>query len=90
MIYFSLDEPDDMHLISMEEVYRCTKVIDDTSRCMRLGHCTDNKTRQPIPSNPSSTNPLPAEWKSKPVCGNCGGVHPTKDCFQTGGAMEGK
>ena len=54
MIYFSLDEPDDVRLISMEEVYGRAKVIDDTSRRMHLGCCTDNKTRQPIPSNPSS------------------------------------
>jgi len=85
-IYISLDEPDDMRLTPIEEIYGRTKVIDDTSQRLRLSRRIDTKPRQP---NLSPTISPPVERKPKPICGNCGGVHLTKDCFQAGGAMEG-
>jgi len=84
--YISLDEPDDLRLPTMEDTYTCARIIDDTSQCLRLC-CTDTKAHQP---NPPSTMTASTEQKTKPVCGNCGGVHLTKNCFQAGGAMEGK
>ena len=87
-IYISLNEPDDLLLTPMEDIYSCTKIIDDTSQRLRLSRRTNMKPRQP---NQSSATSLPVDQKSsKPVCGNCGGVHLTKNCFQAGGAMEGK
>ena len=61
------------------------KIINDTSQCLCLC-CTDTKC-QP---NPPQATAAPAEQKTKPVCGNCGGVHLMKNCFQAGDAMEGK
>ena len=82
----SLDETDDHHLPTMEHIYACTRIIDDTSTRLCLRH-TDTKPRQSNPPQPSATT---TELKTKPTCGNCGGVHLTKNCFQAGGAMEGK
>jgi len=86
-IYISLNEPDDLRLVPMEDIYSRTTVIDDTMQRLRLSRRNDTKARLP---NISSTVSPTAEPKLKPVCGNCGGVHPTKNCFQAGGAMEGK
>ena len=85
-IYISLDETDNLRLPTMENMYAHTRIIDDTSICLR-GHRTDAKPRQP---NITQTPTVPAEPKPKPTCGNCGGVHLMKNCFQPGGAMEGK
>jgi hypothetical protein len=85
-IYISLDETDDHHLPTMEHIYARTRIIDDTSARLRLRR-TDAKPRQSNPPQPSATT---TELKTKPTCGNCGGVHLTKNCFQAGGAMEGK
>jgi transposase InsO family protein len=84
--YISLDETDDLRLPTMEQTYARARIIDDTSQRLRLRR-TDTKTR---PSNPPPTTTTSTEQKAKPVCGNCGGVHLTKNCFQAGGAMEGK
>jgi hypothetical protein len=86
-IYISLNEPDDMRLVPMEDIYGRARVIDDITHRLRLSRRTDAKPRLP---NLPSTVPPPIEQKPKPVCGNCGGVHLTKNCFQAGGAMEGK
>jgi len=82
-IYISLDETDDHRLPTMEHIYACTRIIDDTSLRLCL-HRTDTKSRQPNPPQASTTSTEP---KVKPTCGNCG---LTKNCFQAGGAMEGK
>ena len=85
-IYISLDEMNDHHLPTMEHIYARTRIIDDTSARLRLRR-TNAKPRQSNPPQPSATTTEP---KTKPTCGNCGGVHLTKNCFQAGGAMEGK
>ena len=48
---------------------------------------TNTKPRQLNTTQAPTTSTEP---KPKPICGNCGGVHLTKNCFQAGGAMEGK
>ena len=80
-IYISLDETDDHHLPTMEHIYARTRIIDDTSAHLRLRR-TDAKPHQSNPPQPSATTTEP---KTKPTCGNCGGVHLTKNCFQAGG-----
>ena len=78
--YISLDEPDDLRLPTMEDTYAHARIIDDTSQRLRLC-CTDTKTHQP---NPPTTTVASTEQKAKPICGNCGGVHLMKNCFQAG------
>ena len=85
-IYLSLDETDDQRLPTMENIYARTRIIEDTSTRLRSRR-TDAKPRQSNQPQPSTSTTEP---KTKPTCRNCGGVHLTKNCFQTGGAMEGK
>ena len=85
-IYILLNETDDHHLLTMEHIYAHTRIIDDTSACLCLHH-TNAKPCQSNPPQPSATT---TELKTKLTCGNCGGVHLMKNCFQAGGAMEGK
>lgn len=77
---------DNLRLPTMENIYACTRIINNTSICL-CQCCADT---EPCQLNITQTPTTPMELKLKPTCSNCGGVHLTKNCFQAGGVMEGK
>jgi hypothetical protein len=44
----------------------------------------------PRAAGSSSATTTTITTKNQDPCGNCGGAHPTPDCYQKGGAMEGR
>ncbi|PPQ82886.1 hypothetical protein CVT26_007527 [Gymnopilus dilepis] len=92
-IYISLNEPDNRLLPSLETAFDRARIIDDTIQRLRdrqqLPPRSARTSRQPNNSPNSTTKPtLPST--SRPTCDNCKGAHPTENCFQPGGAKEGK
>jgi len=53
---------------------------------------SNNRTANSSTTNQATANPATSAGTTSTTstCDNCGGLHPTSDCFQKGGVMEGK
>ena len=92
----SLNGPD-ATLPPLWDVFQRVETIGSDYDCTRLRTSTantpssNNRTTNSSTSNQATANPATsAGAASTSTCDNCGGLHPTSDCFQKGGAMEGR
>ena len=74
------------HTIRIENNILRTRLLNPNSRHLPATTLPSLPVSPDKVSTPATTQPASA----KPICGNCGRLHPTKNCFQPGGAMEGK
>lgn len=94
-IFLALDSTPEDQLPTMEILFERVRKLDElhTLRPHRTSTTRRSATSRLSPLNPSgatTTQPASSSSSARPTCTNCGGAHLTTNCFQAGGAMEGR